>query len=98
MQGLGRAQSIAGSGPTLYFSVGSAPRQDVCFGGSWPSTVEPQMADFAWEHHQGALEFVAVGLYHSMAGKELKKAPLVLEACLTALCTLLVSAVHSLLP
>ena len=56
------------------------------------------MADFTWEHRQEAVEFVTVGLCCSTEGGELKKASLVLEACLTPLCTVLVSAVHGLLP
>lgn len=56
------------------------------------------MADFAWEHRQEAVEFVAVGLCCCTEGEELKKASLVLEACLTHLCTMLVSAVHGFLP
>jgi len=56
------------------------------------------MAAFAWEHHQEAVEFVAIELCCSTEGEELKKASLVLEACLTPLCTVLASAGHGLLP
>lgn len=75
MQDLRRGESITGNGPTSYFNVDSAPKQEVCLGGS---LVETRVADFAWEHGQEAVEFVAVGLCHSTEREELKKESLVL--------------------
>lgn len=60
--------------------------------------MKSQLADFPWELLWEAVEFVAVGLCCSVEGEELRKASLVLEACLTPLCPVLVSSVHSLLP
>lgn len=81
-----------------FISVRIHSRAWICPGSFRPSSVKSLLADFAWEHRQEAVEFVAVGLCCSVEGEELRKASLVLEACLPPLCTVPVSSVHSLLP
>lgn len=76
----------------------STPKQEVGIGGSRPSSAETQAADFTWEHGQEAMGFVAIGLCRFTEEEELEEASLVLEACLTPLCSVLVSAVLSLHP